>query len=464
MANAERDNLIECVDELSIHGWPKLITAPTWKRKLAWLLCCGVAFCYFIYFAMDIVTSHLNLETYTTVKVTQKKSIALPAITFCNKNHMGAFDPVAEAPTFHPLKITCSNYTGSDFMNEKNQQYFEIGCRMFMAKSTAVLSTAKSAKFRFPEQFHFLPHSWPCFTLNRNQVLRQFDADEREGIKMILFFNETEKNAEKIFDPNYLLKDERRGISVDIHDPAEYYHKTQGIFLMPGFHTFVKIQKKTSIKLGNPFPSSTCYKDDLKPDPLTGIYTVERCRFLCFATNTYRKCGLVPNYLRCLFGESMPPKNITVDDIRCFQSAIYAYNTSECNCPPPCKKTVFEKDVSYNRWPQEWQLKYYAPIFSELTGIPRHTVNIEQLRKHLIFLSIYYGEMTETEEREVEAYGSAKVLSDVGGQMGIFLGASFISLYEIVLLIFTTVCKWFKNKLKRVEVRPRQIQVKNNNC
>ena len=446
MADAKEKELIGCIDELSVHGWPKVISAPTWKRRIAWLACCALASGYFIYFAVQIINSYLKFETYTAVNVNPKESLALPAVTICNTNYMGVLDPVSQGPEFQALPKNCSNYTASDFANEKNRKYFEIGCRMFMGRSETALLAAKSGKFRFPENFDFLPHSWPCFTVNRNKTLIQLDASEREGYRMILFFNESEIDSEKVFGNDFVMKDERRGIFIDIHDAAEHYHKSVGIYLMPGFHTMVQLRKKVQVKLGPPF-SSDCYKDE-PTLPKSGKYTVERCRFLCFANDVYKKCGLLPSNLK-LDESKIPKRNATDSDIRCYQRAIFAYDTTGCQCPPPCRHVSFEKEVSYNTWPKEWQLKHFAPVLSEVTNIPQHEINIELLRKHFIFLSIYYGELTETVEQDMEAYCPAKALSDFGGQMGIFLGASFISLFEILFLIITAIYSWCTKRQRK---------------
>ena len=448
MADRKKEELVGSLEGLSVHGWPKVISSPTWKRRIVWLACCALASGYFIYFAVQIVNSYLKFETYTAVNVNPKNSLALPAVTICNTNYMGVLDPVSQGPEFQVLPKNCSNYTESDFVNEKNRKYFEIGCRMFMGRSRTAFLAAKSGKFRFPENFAFLPHSWPCFTLNRKENLIQLDANEREGYRMILFFNESETDSEKIFENDFFLQDERRGIFIDIHDAAEHYHKSIGIYLMPGFHTMVQLRKKVQVKLGFPY-SSNCYKDE-PTLPISGKYTVERCRFQCFAKDVYKKCGLVPSNLKLNFDKSeIPKRNVTDSDIRCYQSAIFAYNTSECHCPPPCRKVSFEKEVSYNKWPKEWQLRHFAPVLSEVTNIPQREISIELLRKHLIFLSIYYGELTETEEKDMEAYCSAKALSDFGGQMGIFLGASFISLFEILFLIITTIFNWYTTRQEK---------------
>ena len=443
---------IDSAQELSIHGWPKLITAPTWKRKVIWLLCCGVALGYFIYFAREIIISHLKRETYATIKVTPKKEMPLPAINFCNTNFGDLTDPLAESPIFQTMPVNCSNYSSSHFINNKNEEFFQIGCKMFMAASSSPVGFKRSTKIRFPQQFNFLPFSWPCFTLNKNEKFKQRDPSERDGIRIILFYNQTERSRVITNYSDFLIKDERRGIYVDIHDPAEYYNKAEGIYLMPGHQTFISVKKTTVIRLESPF--SDCLNEDKNPQEIVipGKYTADSCRFECFSKNIYKKCGLLPPAFRSFFNQSMLRQKDTLtkrSNTQCYFKKAFAYDTSECDCRSPCKKIIFEKNVKYNQWPQEWQLETLAPMFSEVTKIPEKDVTIELLRKHLIYVAIYYGEMSETESRQVEAYGGAKVLSDFGGQMGIFLGASFISIIEIVLFLFTALWERLREKTKK---------------
>ena len=446
MADAKNADMADLVQELSIHGWPKLLTAPTKQRKLIWLICCCVTVGFFLYFAKEIISSYLQRETYISIKVIQKKEIAMPAMTFCNTNYMDFGNSSDDVPTFEPFPENCSHYGKYRFLNEKNRRYFEIGCKMFMANSRSSSAVFGSANFRFPQNFHFLPLSWPCFTLNRNGTMKQSDANPRNGMRMALFFNNTERHTKTTGMLDF-MKDGRRGLYIEIHDPAEYYHKLGGISLMPGHQTTIKLKKKIIFRKNRPF-SSGCYnaEGNLQPRDTPGRYTVENCRYECFGKRVYKKCGLVPVGVKAVISKTkFPTKNIM--GMSCYVREMIAYNSSMCNCLPLCKEIEFETDVKYNYWPQEWQVAELAPMFAEVTNIPEKDVNIGLLRKHLIFLELYYGDMSETESHELEAYGLEKVLSDFGGQMGIFLGASLISLFEIVLLIITALWSRIKAKL-----------------
>lgn len=247
-------NEMNTVEDLSIHGWPKIFKAPTWKKKICWTLLCSVAFGGFVFFSKDIVSSYLKRETYITVKVMQRSKLALPALTICNTNFMDIFDPYAEVSIYQELPKSCKDIKEADFINKKNQKQFELGCRMLLANSKSIVANHQGKGFRFPDNFNFLPHSWPCFTLNRAEVLQQSGPSERNGIRMILFYNESERNSAIKIDPLYHIIDERRGIYLDIHDAAVHYHESEGVHLMPGHQTVIKIKKVTSFKKKKPFP------------------------------------------------------------------------------------------------------------------------------------------------------------------------------------------------------------------
>ncbi len=51
------------------------------------------------------------------------------------------------------------------------------------------------------------------------------------------------------------------------------------------------------------------------------------------------------------------------------------------------------------------------------------------------YISIYYDSFEITVTREINAMKFPSVLANVGGAMGVFIGASLMSLVEIVILI-----------------------------
>ena len=455
----DKQNSQDEARDLSIHGIPKLISAVSSSKKIFWLIWCCVALGLFAYFAINIFQLHFSYETYLSTKVKFKSRLKFPAVTFCDTNHNTIFANSGDV-AFQHLPNNCSNINQSDFVTPRNREYFEGACKIFMAMSKITTMVKYADLLKFPDNFTFVPSSWPCFTLNRNASLEQLEADERNGIRALLFYNE----SERAHWPNLTgieISDERQGLYVDIHDQAEHIHKLHGIILPTGFHTHIVIRKIKTVRKRKPFDSN-CYEEteNRYTKVLTGKHTMSNCLFACMAREVYTKCKDLPPFYRMFMKNSTYPKlnNMSTTEVGlCAKQALTDFSYIEdqwktCNCRLPCEQIDFETKVTRNPWPQSWQAEYLSKVLADVTKIPQNQIGFELIKKHLIKLSIYYGEMSETEITEKELYETAKIVSDLGGQMGMFLGASFLSLIELLVLACTVFSKWW--------TRPKDVDKK----
>eukprot|EP00112_Aurelia_sp_Birch-Aquarium-sp1_P007798 Seg1852.1 transcript_id=Seg1852.1/GoldUCD/mRNA.D3Y31 product="Acid-sensing ion channel 5" protein_id=Seg1852.1/GoldUCD/D3Y31 len=445
-----KQNLQDDAGDLSIHGLPKLITTTSSSKKIFWLICCCVALGSFAYFTINIVQLHFSYETYLSTKVNLKARLNFPAVTFCDTNHNTLFARSGDVK-FQHLPNNCTNINQSDFVTPRNKEYFERACKTFMATSNITTMMAYADGLKFPDNFTFVPNSWPCFTLNRNATLEQLEADERNGFRAMLFYNESER-ASWPSSPSLGVMEERQGLYVDIHDQAEHIHKLHGIILPTGFHTHIVIRKITTIRKKKPFHSD-CYEDTENGyiKVMTGKHTMSNCLFACMAREVYTKCNDLPSFYRVFMKNSAYPKrnNMTTEEVgSCAKQALKNFSHIEnqwktCNCRVPCEQIDYEAKVTRNPWPQSWQAEYLSRVLSDVTKIPENQIGLELMKKHMIKISIYYDEMTETEITEKELYETAKIVSDLGGQMGMFMGASLLSLIELMVLTCTIFSKWW---------------------
>ena len=452
MANRKEMEFTKNMQELSVHGWPKVFSTSCRGRRLFWLILCFASFGVFLSFAKQIISAYGRRETFMTSKVTPVPFLNLPAMTFCNKNLALDQTNLKEdiiMPVTQDLPSTCANYSGKEFANIVNRQFFENACKMFMAMSRNVTMKRNLFKFdlRFPNNFSFVPNYWPCFKLNMDGHVVQKREGEDSALRMMLFFNESEKHDFSMLVPNYHMSEYRGGMYVDIHDPAEYFSSLTGISLVPGFHTLIKLKKVISRRKRGPF-SSNCYddNDNMYVKVVPGKHTVLNCILTCETNFRYNKCGSVGG-LGGPFKDRKRSRRVSnkshEEILKCVIDALDTFDSAACDCRVPCQQIEYETRVTYRKWPQSWEVKQLAPMLSDVTGISESEIDIELLRKYLILVSIYYPNLLETEIIEEEAYGIEKVISDFGGQMGMFLGASFLSLIEIILVIYDYVKRAF---------------------
>lgn len=442
----------ESVESLSIHGLPKLIAASSFWRRLGWLICCIAAFGFFVYFTVDIIRMYQCNATYFKTEKVTKTTMKLPAFTFCNTNHFDAYIKDKDAPKLEKMPHNCSH---EDFANEKSKRYFKSACKTFMGMSKHNSIFANLSKYiKFPDMFSFVPNYWPCFTMNRNATLVQLEPSEHYGIRMLLFFNESDYSDDG-FSQNVSthLHDVRQGIYIDIHDPAEHLHQLQGITLPTGYHTHIALRRTNTTRKAAPFRSN-CYNDEEESytKVITGKHLVSNCFYSCALLAIYNTCGNIPAYLKAFMPEDKYPpiQNISENLMQnCSRNATRNKTVENCGCRMPCKQITYETKVIQNPWPQSWQTNYLRPVLSEMINIPEAQIDVAMLKKYLIFVSIYYDDFTETVITEKEFYELSKIVSDFGGQMGMFLGASFLSLIEIICLLLSLVYGWWVRRKKK---------------
>ncbi|KAK3748779.1 hypothetical protein QZH41_013515 [Actinostola sp. cb2023] len=102
------------------------------------------------------------------------------------------------------------------------------------------------------------------------------------------------------------------------------------------------------------------------------------------------------------------------------------------NCPIACESIEYSAKLSYARFPSN---PYVDILAKEYGLIGTHQENREFLRDNLLELKIYYEDLTFKDIHQVPSYDLFSLLGDVGGQIGLFLGASLLTLVEYLDLL-----------------------------
>ena len=104
----------------------------------------------------------------------------------------------------------------------------------------------------------------------------------------------------------------------------------------------------------------------------------------------------------------------------------YAHNhSSKCECFPMCTETFYDYQMS--------ALKYANRSTLLIHQVGNMTV--KDLRKN-ISLFIYFDSIEYEAMEQVPSKTLGKLIADTGGQMGLFLGASIMTIFEILELLY----------------------------
>ena len=436
------------VESLTIHGISRISSSRSMFSKLIWAFLCISASAFLIYCTAISVDRHLKREVYTNVERKQRDYVSLPAITFCNS--LGYKQPSKANYSYlekQDLPKNCSYTDGQYFEKEIYRKYFMEACNWFFGYHSLPLlkSIARVGKYNvemitFPKHFSFQPNFWPCFTLNPNETLKQSEAGESAGLRMILYFD---KNVDPERENEDILDDHDRGLFLTIHDAREHMNGYNKITLQPGFHTSIEISKHIIKRKPSPFPSKCSQAEGNSGNVFPGKENIEICRQSCFFKLVHKKCGGIYPAWRIFMKPEEYPRYLNLSDwkaMQCLHDTVQYM--SECNCRIPCEEVKYEIKVSRVPWPPEWiEDSIYRVLFKNESGNKNETV--KNLTNNLLKVSIYYTNLCEFLYKEEEKYDLVSILSDLGGQSGLFIGASVLSFVEILLLAVSCIISYF---------------------
>lgn len=123
---------------------------------------------------------------------------------------------------------------------------------------------------------------------------------------------------------------------------------------------------------------------------------------------------------------------------------IFRNESNNCECPVPCEITKYQVQLSYAQTP--------AKHFSEVLARRKHVrkdVMRHYLRDNFLELDVYFEEMQVTLITQRQAYDQESLFGDIGGQVGLFLGASILTVLEFCDLLARIVVNKYKQRKRQ---------------
>uniref|UniRef100_A0A452UV59 Acid sensing ion channel subunit family member 4 n=1 Tax=Ursus maritimus TaxID=29073 RepID=A0A452UV59_URSMA len=232
------------------------------------------------------------------------------------------------------------------------------------------------------------------------------------------------------------------GIRVQIHSQEEppYIHQL-GFGVSPGFQTFVSCQEQRLTYL--PQPWGNCRAESRLREPeLQGYsaYSVSACRLRCEKEAVLQRCHC--RMVHMPGNETICPPNIYIECADHTLDSLGGGSEGPCVCPTPCNLTRYGKEISMVRIPNRGSARYLARKYNR---------NETYIRENFLVLDVFFEALTSEAMEQRAAYGLSALLGDLGGHMGLFIGASILTLLEILDYIYEV--SW--DRLKRVWRRPK---------
>ena len=232
----------------------------------------------------------------------------------------------------------------------------------------------------------------------------------------------------------------------------------KGIAVSPGTLTKINMKMKKTIRLPHPYPDNCKQATDVKElkgfhfwSTLTGMYSLEFCQFLTLLRNQMTYCGVVDPEYKFLIDQNVikEKSNISynisgnsseVENIRnCLKREKNRKAKSDCRLP--CIADEFDFTVSHLRWPSTEEALERLEALKKSKPLTSNVQNwtVDDIYKNLLKIQVYFSEFDIDVVEQKPAYGWIDFLSDLGGLLGLYIGASVYSVLEIWSLLFSLI-------------------------
>uniref|UniRef100_A0A915BL96 Uncharacterized protein n=1 Tax=Parascaris univalens TaxID=6257 RepID=A0A915BL96_PARUN len=458
--------------------------------KVFWGLVMAAALIFLSLQINTLVTDFLSHPTTTSVSFVGRQALTLPAVTICNYNpikkdyvrYLNESSSGKGLFTRNLLRYMIIAYTQVEdlYLHADNealrlgrQDYdkfksvfteYSFNLENFFAHSgftcTEMLKVCSLGGIKFDccrmSQRILTDLGW-CFAFSvGNITIKQRLPGVFNGLQVILNagINETvditytKGGAIPIFSNNI-----ENGFRIYVRNRQELaYASTEALTLSPSHRGYValslqKFQFLPPDKWGNctnGWPQNSPFRAYDLP------YTAQNCESLCQQVYYEEKINCTP----MLYSIGNPDlATCTPSELHDFMLQVVNrsnnINGPECEnniCPTSCITYTYSSSISYGQGFSDSALKWLQTINSDWTE--------DRVNANFAVLNVFYREMSYIVNEQVQSTSLANMLSNIGGNMGLFFGASIITVAELAIYI-SKMC-WIIISRKRREYMARK--------
>ncbi|XP_068100551.1 amiloride-sensitive sodium channel subunit gamma [Hyperolius riggenbachi] len=268
-----------------------------------------------------------------------------------------------------------------------------------------------------------------CYTFNdaqRSELLESSMGGSEAGLKLLIHIDEDEYNP-------FLVT--AAGAKIIIHDQNDFpFIEESGTELETATQTSIGMQLTESTKLSDPYSDCTIDGSDVSvPNLYNKKYTYQICLYSCFQLEMVKTCG-------CGHYDQPLPDGAKYCNYNEFPSWIYCYFKlhkrfiqEELGCQHTCRESCSFKEWTYTRsmatWPSLRSEKWILRVLSWEIGSKLQ----KNLTKYdLANLDIFYQDLNLRTIDESPATNIPNLLSNFGGQLGLWMSCSIVCVVEII--------------------------------
>ncbi|XP_058617132.1 acid-sensing ion channel 1B isoform X1 [Onychostoma macrolepis] len=418
-------------------------------RRGLWTVVFLLAISMFLMQVVDRVIYYLQYDYITMLDERNARNMTFPAITLCNYNtfrrsQLSYSDLLFMGPL---LGYEDNMAPGIPLAPEPDRQGSRFSLAEFFNRTRhsmedMLLECNFAGKECGPEHWReIFTRYGKCYTFNSGQdgrpLLITMKGGMGNGLELMLDIQQDE------YLPVWGETDEtsfEAGIKVQIHTQDEPPFIDQlGFGVAPGFQTFVSCQEQRLTYL--PPPWGDCKATPMDSD-FFSTYSITACRIDCETRYLVENCNC-----RMVHMPGDAPYCTPEQYKECADPALdflVERDNDYCICETPCNMTRYGKELSFVKIPSKASAKYLAKKFNKTE---------QYIAENILVLDIFFEALNYETIEQKKAYELAGLLGDIGGQMGLFIGASILTILELFDYLYEVIkyklCRCAKKKHQR---------------
>ncbi|XP_071845764.1 epithelial sodium channel subunit beta-like [Apostichopus japonicus] len=491
--NTFSEVLVSRMKDSSAHGLPNIARAKTVIGRAIWTILFLAGLALLTWQVCERCARYWSNEYGVNLDIRFDKEISFPAVTFCNMNpvrasqflHLSADFQQLFAANSPPSEETrnefiangdvtsvltgTSNSGGSttetiETWNDRADPKFfatkdeTSQLREDLTSKISNLTEEKQIELGHQLETLLLKCEWQgfpcapsnfstfysstygnCFTFGRRNTteLQASHPGPLNGLVLELFVEQDEYLAD--------LTD-TIGLSLVVHEADKMpLPEDDGILISTGFNTAIGIKKLEISRLGEPYfeclhqgEQSGEHIQDYYVEKFNVAYSLKTCERSCYQHAVISNCHCMdPAFPTGKNNTEAPCSSETEKQCQDTTFSMYQKGDVACDCVNRCVEQIYIPSISMAQWPSDAvSVGVLADIMSTNVEARRHLSRAEDphewLERNVAKVQIFFEEFNYEKITQYKSYTFGDLLSDIGGQLGLWLGISVLSLFEVV--------------------------------
>ena len=437
------------VNTTATHGVRRMFNGKSKMRRLFWMLLflgATIGCLYNISVQIQFLASN---PTTTEVKFDRRDSLPFPAVTICNQSPLNqtaleerynasvasffscAVDvfysgtALSNASTVREhIETYCSERSGitsaelqEPIIDILNSTAFQAD-RFIVSCSYRGNANASMGECSYRNFTKVATNNGICYTFNQNFVHR-CEGDHSELGSGHMATGAGQRFALSVWvnidQDDYPVTVPYAGALIELHRSAVPPRPLQlGFSIPPGQTAFAGLQyrRESFSRCEQSVPEMEFYDE----------YSIPTCVLNNLYTRVAKKCDCIPpGAPKPCPSSSFAQRNLsacTLSQMGCYFDEFLDIRRGgdDDNCEQECTSVEYTSTISYASFP---------------ASVYMNQLNINN-KQNLVALEVYFEDLVQLHVDERPAYDAVRLLADIGGQLGLFLGVSVLSVTEFL--------------------------------